>query len=66
MPTCAEGAVVAILDTGAYGAVMSSTYNARPLAEVVLVEDGRWSVIRPRQPVEALWRDETLPGWFTA
>jgi diaminopimelate decarboxylase len=63
LPALAPGARVAILDAGAYGSVMSSAYNARPLAAEVLVEDGRWAVIRPRQDVAALWRDETLPDW---
>ncbi len=58
-------AVVAILDTGAYGSVMSSTYNARPLAAQVMVDGDRWAIIRPRQPVEALWADESIPGWLT-
>ena len=53
---------VAILDAGAYGAVMSSTYNARPLAAEVWVDGGRWSVIRDRQPIEALWERERLPA----
>lgn len=59
-------AVVAILDAGAYGAVMSSTYNARALAPQVLVD---WSlaeplgfrVIRARQDLGALWSGEYLP-----
>ena len=65
MPPLTQGTRVAILDTGAYGAVMSSTYNARPLAAQVLVDGDRWSVIRPRQPIERLWADETVPDWFT-
>ncbi len=40
LPPLAPGALVAILDAGAYGAVMSSTYNARPLAAEVLVDGG--------------------------
>jgi diaminopimelate decarboxylase len=52
---------VAILDAGAYGAVMSSTYNARPMAAEVWVDGGRWSVIRDRQPIDALWERERLP-----
>ncbi len=64
LPICRAGACVAILDTGGYGAVMSSTYNARPLAAEIMVDDGRWSVIRPRQPTEALWQDERLPEWL--
>ncbi|NHO33216.1 diaminopimelate decarboxylase [Acetobacter fallax] len=64
LPRLERGARVAVLDTGAYGAVMSSTYNARPLAAEVLVDGGRWSVIRPRQSVEALWAGETIPDWI--
>ncbi|MCX2560014.1 diaminopimelate decarboxylase [Acetobacter farinalis] len=62
LPPMQRGARVAILDTGAYGAVMSSTYNSRPLAAEVLVEDGTWHVIRPRQSLEALWQGETVPA----
>jgi diaminopimelate decarboxylase len=62
LPALAADAVVAILDAGAYGAVMSSTYNARPLAAEVWVESGRWSVIRDRQPIEELWERERLPA----
>ena len=60
LPALARNARVAILDAGAYGAVMSSTYNARPLAAEAWVDGGRWSVIRDRQPMEALWRQERL------
>jgi diaminopimelate decarboxylase len=61
-----DHAVVAILDAGAYGAVMSSTYNARPLAAQVLI-DGTlasaegFSLIRARQATTALWAAEILP-----
>ncbi len=64
LPPLRPHARVAILDTGAYGSVMSSTYNARPLASQVLVDGGRWAVIRARQPVEALWAGETIPEWL--
>ena len=62
LPSLAPGAQVAILDAGAYGAVMSSTYNARPMAAEVWVDNGTWSVIRDRQPIEALWERERLPS----
>ncbi|MFL5257687.1 MAG: diaminopimelate decarboxylase [Rhodopila sp.] len=62
LPPLAPNAHVAILDAGAYGAVMSSTYNARPLAAEVWVDNARWSVIRDRQPMEALWERERLPA----
>jgi diaminopimelate decarboxylase len=59
-------AVVAILDAGAYGAVMSSTYNARALAPQVLVDGSLaeplgFRVIRARQDLGALWSGEYLP-----
>ena len=44
--------LVAILDTGAYGAVMASNYNRRMLAPEVLVDDGQWTVIRRRQTLD--------------
>ncbi len=46
------GDLVAVLDTGAYGAVMASNYNRRLLAPEVLVDDGRWTVIRRRQTLD--------------
>ena len=61
LPPLAPGAVVAILDAGAYGAVMSSAYNARPSAAAVLIDDGRASLILPRAPVESLWARDILP-----
>jgi diaminopimelate decarboxylase len=44
--------LVAILDTGAYGAVMASNYNRRLLAPEVMVDGGAWSVIRRRQTLD--------------
>ena len=64
LPPLVPGARVAILDAGAYGAVMSSTYNARPLAAAAMVDSDRWSVIRARQPHAALWQDERVPEWL--
>jgi diaminopimelate decarboxylase len=62
LPPLAPNARVAILDAGAYGAVMSSTYNARPLAAQVLIDNGTWAVIRERQEHAALWAGERIPG----
>ncbi|WP_029605369.1 diaminopimelate decarboxylase [Kozakia baliensis] len=64
LPALQPGDVVAILDSGAYGAVMSSTYNSRPFAAQAMVENGQWQQIRARQPVDALWTGETLPDWL--
>lgn len=64
LPRMAAGARVAILDAGAYGAVMSSTYNARGLPAIAMVDGERWSVIRPRQEVEAMWANESVPDFL--
>jgi diaminopimelate decarboxylase len=64
LPSLRQNARVAILDAGAYGSVMSSTYNARPLAAEALVDGDRWAVIRDRQPVEALWQAERIPDFL--
>ncbi len=62
MPPMGPGARVAILDAGAYGAVMSSSYNARPRAAAVLVDGGRFHLITPRQTITQLWADEAVPA----
>ena len=54
LPDLCVDDLVAILDTGAYGAVMASNYNRRLLAPEVLVDNGAWSVIRRRQTVDDL------------
>jgi diaminopimelate decarboxylase len=51
--------LVALLDTGAYGAVMASNYNRRFLAPEVLVDDDRWDVIRRRQTLDDVLALET-------
>ncbi|MFT8246025.1 diaminopimelate decarboxylase [Roseomonas sp. BN140053] len=64
LPELAPGDVMAFLDAGAYGAAMSSTYNARPLAAEVLVDGHRWAVVRSRQPVEDLLARQSVPDWL--
>jgi diaminopimelate decarboxylase len=49
---------------GAYCSSMSSTYNARPLAAEVLVQGEGFDVVRPRQPIEAMFADEQIPSWL--
>jgi diaminopimelate decarboxylase len=48
------GDLVAIRDAGAYGAVMASNYNRRPMPAEVLVDEGTWRVVRRRQTVADL------------
>ena len=64
LPQLAAGDLVAILKTGAYGAAMSSAYNARPPAAEVLVKDGRWSVVRPRMSDDVLVGLDRIPPWL--
>ncbi|NOG70751.1 diaminopimelate decarboxylase [Roseicella sp. DB1501] len=64
LPSLSPGALVAFLDAGAYGAVMSSTYNMRPLAAEVMVDGARFAVTRERQGHEALLAGERLPPWL--
>ena len=52
---------MAILDAGAYGAVMSSTYNARPLAAQYMVDGECHTLIKARGEAEAPWTDEIIP-----
>jgi diaminopimelate decarboxylase len=64
LPELKSGELVAILTTGAYGAVMSSAYNARPPAPEVLVKGELWSVVRPRPDDDALFGSERIPDWL--
>jgi len=64
LPPLGAGARVAILDAGAYGSVMSSAYNARPLAAEVMVDGANRSVIRARETHADLWRAESVPHWL--
>ena len=54
LPRPDVGDLLAIGDTGAYGSVMASNYNRRPMPAEVLVEDGRYTVIRRRQTIDDL------------
>lgn len=54
LPSVEVGDLLVIRDTGAYGAVMGSTYLRRPLAPEVIVERDSWRVIRRRQTIDDL------------
>lgn len=58
LPRLAPGDLLCLHDTGAYGASMASNYNGQPCAAEVLVEGGRARLVRRRQRIEELWRDE--------
>jgi diaminopimelate decarboxylase len=52
LPPIEVGDLVAILDVGAYGAAMANNYNRRMLAPEVLVDEGKWRLIRRRQTLD--------------
>ncbi len=64
LPELEAGDLVAFLTAGAYGAVMSSAYNARPPAPEVLVRGGEWTIVRPRLSDDALIALDRLPPWL--
>jgi diaminopimelate decarboxylase len=64
LPPLESGDLVAILSAGAYGAVMSSAYNARTPAPEVLAKGERWSVVRPKLSDDDHIRRDTLPPWL--
>ncbi len=65
LPRMQAGDLVAFMTAGAYGAVMASEYNARPLAPEVLVRDADWAVVRPRPSYDEMMAREAVPAWLT-
>ena len=64
LPPLVEGDLVALSNVGAYGAVMSSTYNSRLLVPEVMVGEGRFAVIRARPSYEAMLALDAIPDWL--
>jgi len=64
MPPVQEGDLVAFRSAGAYGAVMASEYNSRPLIPEVLVQDDQFAVIRPRPTFDEMIARDTIPEWL--
>ena len=58
MPELHAGDLLAVMSAGAYGFVMASNYNSRPLPAEALVDGDRVALIRRRQTLEDLTRDE--------
>lgn len=58
------GDLVAIMSCGAYGSVMSSTYNTRLNAAEVMVKADQFSIIRNRTSYEAVIKQDNLPDWL--
>ena len=64
LPPLSAGDLVMIRSAGAYGAVMASSYNTRPLAPEVMVDGTRFAVIRPRPTIEEMLSTERFPPWM--
>ena len=63
MPELQEGDLLAIMSAGAYGFVMASNYNSRPLPAEALVRGDKFALIRKRQTWDDLVRGEVDAGW---
>ncbi len=64
LPPLREGDLVAFRSAGAYGAVMASEYNSRPLVPEVLVQRDQFAVIRPRPSYEEVLGRDSIPAWL--
>ena len=64
LPPLAAGDLVVLRTAGAYGAAMSSTYNARPLVPEVMVDGDRFAVVRARPSYQEMQARDLLPDWL--
>ena len=64
LPLPKAGDLLAFRTAGAYGAVMASTYNSRPLTPEVLVDGECYAVIRARQDYDAMLGLDHIPAWL--
>jgi Diaminopimelate decarboxylase len=53
-----------VRSAGAYGAVMASSYNTRPLVPEVMVDGTRFAVVRPRPSIDEMLSSERFPPWM--
>ena len=58
-----SGELLAFMSAGAYGSVMASEYNTRPLIPEVLVKDDNFSIIRARPLIEDIIQRDIVPDW---
>jgi len=59
-----SGDLLAVMSSGAYGFVMSSTYNSRPRAAEIMVSGGKATVVRDRETIASLYAGEHIPDSF--
>ena len=63
LPPLVAGDLLVLDSAGAYGAVMASTYNARPFLAEVMVRENRFSIVHARQSIEDMMRTESFADW---
>jgi diaminopimelate decarboxylase len=64
LPPLKEGDLLAICSSGAYGAVMASSYNSRRLVPEVMVRGNVHAIVRARPTYDALIAMDILPDWL--
>jgi diaminopimelate decarboxylase len=62
LPSAAVGELLVIEKAGAYGFVMGSNYNSKPLAAEVLIDGGQAHLVRRRQTFDDIISGEVIPG----
>jgi diaminopimelate decarboxylase len=63
LPKFRAGEHLALMSAGAYGSVMASNYNSRPLITEVLVSGNKHAVVRERQRLATIWAGEKIAAW---
>lgn len=64
MPSVADGEMIAFRSAGAYGAVMSSEYNSRPMIPEILVDGNQFAIVRPRPTLDEMLSRDKIPEWM--
>lgn len=64
LPPLEAGDLVAFRSAGAYGAVMASEYNSRPLVPEVLVTRNRFDIVRARPTYDEMLSRDHIPDWL--
>ncbi|MFN3827305.1 MAG: diaminopimelate decarboxylase [Micavibrio sp.] len=63
MPEMAAGDLVAVMTAGAYGFVMASRYNTRPLPPEIMTRGGHFRVVRQKENIQAIIKEDIIPDW---
>ena len=64
LPELQQGDLVVFHSAGAYGSVLSSQYNTRPLIPEIIVNGEQFEITRERPSIEDILRSERVPSWL--